>query len=59
MAEFECKVAILLELWTSHSNIKEWHEFFDYNDIALPLAFMIEQKMMEANEVGIRYIEQT
>lgn len=59
MTEFENRVAILAELWTSYRNIKEWQDFFDYNDIALPLAFMIDQKIVEANEVGIRYIDET
>lgn len=57
--EFDNKIVILSDLWTTYKNKREWQDFFDYNDIGLPLAFMIDQKIVEANEVGIRYIDET
>lgn len=59
MTDFETRCFILAELWTDHRNNNKFSDFFDYNDIALPLAFMIDQKIVEANEVGIRYIDET
>lgn len=34
-------------------------DFFEYNDLGLPLAFMIEQKIVESTPVAQVYIEET
>lgn len=57
--EYENKVSVLSELFTSYKNNTEWSDFFDYNDIGLPLAFMVSEKIVQVDEIGIRYIEET
>ena len=34
-------------------------DFFEYNDLGLPLAFMIEQKIVESTPIAQVYIEET
>lgn len=59
MTEFENKVAILSELWQEYKGDSSWSDFFDYNDIGLPMAFMLDEKLVKETEVGIRYINET
>jgi len=59
MTTFERKVAILAELWTDYSDDKNMADFFEYNDLGLPLAFMLEQKIVESTPVAQVYIEET
>ena len=59
MTEFDTKVAILSELWTNYKDDKDMQNFFEYNDIGLPLSFMIEQNIVDVKEVGVRYINET
>ena len=55
----ENKISILSELWQQYKNEPAWLDFFDYNDIGLPMAFMLEEKIVKETEVGIRYIDET
>ena len=56
---YDTKYAILSDLWTNYKHYKEMADFFAYNDLALPLAFMIEQKIVESTPVAQVYIEET
>ena len=56
---YNTKYAILSELWTNYKDDKEMADFFEYNDLGLPLAFMIEQKVVESTPVAQVYIEET
>lgn len=55
----EQKIFILSELWQQYKGDSEWSDFFDYNDIGLPMAFMLDEKLVKETEVGIRYINET
>ena len=56
---YDIKYAILSDLWTQYKTDKEFADFFEYNDLGLPLAFMIEQKIVESTPVAQVYIEET
>jgi hypothetical protein len=56
---YNTKYAILSDLWTNYKDDKEMADFFAYNDLGLPLAFMIEQKIVESTPVAQVYIEET
>ena len=56
---YDIKYAILSDLWTNYKDDKEMADFFAYNDLGLPLAFMIEQKIVESTPVAQVYIEET
>lgn len=55
----ENKISILSELWQQYKNEPKWSDFFDYNDIGLPMSFMLEEAIVKETEVGIRYINET
>ena len=56
---YDTKYAILSELWTNYKDDKQFRDFFEYNDLGLPLAFMIDQKIVESTPVAQVYIEET
>ena len=39
MTSFENKAHILGQLWINFKTEDEWSDFFEYNDMGLPLAF--------------------
>lgn len=57
--EFDNKCYILSELWQTYRDNLQWKDFFEYNDIALPLSFLIVENLVEVKETGVRFIEET
>lgn len=49
MAEtsFENKVGILSYLWMNYRDNEDWTDFIEYNDLGLPLAYMLENQVVE------------
>ena len=56
---YDIKYAILSDLWTGYKEEDDFADFVAYNDLGLPLAFMIEQKIVESTPVAQVYIEET
>ena len=56
---YNTKYAILSELWTQYKTDKDMADFFEYNDLGLPLAFMIEQKIVNKTPLAEVYINET
>ena len=50
---------ILADLWTKFKDDRDLVDFFSYNDLGLPLAFMIEQKIVKSTPKAKVYIEET
>jgi len=44
--EFESKCDILSELWLNYREEHDFYDFVKYNDIGLPLAFMISEEIV-------------
>lgn len=59
MIEFSQKCEMLAELWNSYKTDKKFEDFFEYNDLGLPLAFMIEQKIVDKTPLAEVYINET
>jgi hypothetical protein len=63
--DFSNKTAILGDLWLYYrEDIKgneAWEDFFKYNDVALPLAYVISMGYVTINEDsdGVMYIDET
>ena len=56
---FSNKCNILSELWIKYRNEEKLADFFDYNDISLPLAFMISEGVITERNVIIEgFIEE-
>jgi hypothetical protein len=56
---YNIKYAILSDLWTQYKTDKNMADFFEYNDLGLPLSFAIEQKIVESTPIAQVYIEET
>lgn len=56
---FENKCEILAELWTDYRNANEFVDFFEYNDLGLPLAFATAKQLVKPNKVARDLIEET
>ena len=47
-------------MWrNNHKEDKEFIDFISYNDLGLPLAFLIDSEIVTATEIAIKYIEET
>ena len=60
MVEFANKCGILGELWINYKDDKQFGDFVEYNDLGLPLAYMIAEGLVkEITPLGEQYIEET
>jgi hypothetical protein len=59
MTDFNTKCDILSDFWLEYKHNKEYADFFDYNDIGLPLAFALSQKIVEVSVLSETYINET
>jgi hypothetical protein len=46
---FDNKALILGQLWVNNKEEDEWNEFFEYNDLGLPLAFAYDMRNLLAH----------
>ena len=46
--QYKIKHKILANLWTNYKDDHDMADFFAFNDLGLPLAFMIEQKIVKS-----------
>ena len=60
MAEtsFENNVGILSYLWMNYRDHEYWKDFIEYNDLGLPLAYMLENQVVELTAVDEDYDEE-
>ena len=59
MTEYSIKCEILSEFYEGFRTDPKFSDFFEYNDLGLPLAFMIEAKIVESTPVAESYINET
>jgi hypothetical protein len=50
---------ILGDLWLNYKYDEEFEDFIGYNDLGLPLAYMISEDISKPNELGVKYVEET
>jgi hypothetical protein len=56
---FDNKCAILSDLWLNYKDNEELQDFVEYNDLGLPLAYLIHTNLVTVNESGISYVDET
>jgi hypothetical protein len=56
---FEHKAAILADLWLNYRNDEDFVDFVEYNDLGLPLAYAVDNGIVESTDVAARFIEET
>lgn len=60
MAGYIDKCTVLAELWINYREDKDFAEFIDYNDIGLPMAYMLAEGLVsEVTETGQIYINES
>jgi hypothetical protein len=53
------QAAILADLWLNYRQDEEFLDFVEYNDIGLPLAYMIANNIVQTNAMADKFIEET
>jgi hypothetical protein len=56
---FENKCNILSDLWLDYRSEPDFKDFVSYNDLGLPLGFLISEKVVTPNPRAIDMIEET
>lgn len=59
VTSFERRCAILGELWFSYREDEEFTDFIEYNDVGLPLAYLVNEGLATSTETGDNYINET
>lgn len=57
--DFSSKSAILAELWMNFRDDANLQDFFEYNDLGLPLAYVINTELAMPTEAGKIYVNET
>jgi len=57
--DFSDKVAILADLWINYRDDENFVDFIEYNDLGLPLAYLINTDLATLTDEGIKYIDET
>jgi len=56
---FQNKVTILAELWMNYRDDDELKDFIEYNDIGLPLAYLLMNEIVLPSDESAIYINET
>jgi len=56
---FDVRCRILSELWIEYRGDKELEDFFSYNDMGLPAAYLVESELAEPSQQLIDLINET
>jgi hypothetical protein len=56
---FDNKVSILSELWMNYRMDEGFKDFIEYNDLGLPLAYIILNELADNNDKTVMYIDET
>jgi hypothetical protein len=59
MTNFETQCEILSDLWLNYRDNEQLEDFVEYNDLGLPLAYLIHADLAKATEDGIPFVEET
>jgi hypothetical protein len=56
---FDIKCEILSDLWMDHRNQEDFEDFISYNDLGLPLSFLVNEELVTPSEMAKKMIEET
>lgn len=56
---FSNKCEILSDLWLNYREDENFTDFVEYNDLGLPLAYLVFAKIAEVQDYGAKFIEET
>ena len=55
----ENKLTILADLWLNYRNDEEFKDFVEYNDLGLPIAYMLAYNIVALTESAKNFIDET
>lgn len=56
---FDVKASILAEIWMEYRFEKEFKDFVSYNDIGLPLAFLVSENLVDPSPLAKSMLEES
>jgi hypothetical protein len=56
---FAIRCNILAELWMDYRQQEDLQDFIQYNDLGLPLGFLVSEELVTANDKAITMINET
>lgn len=59
MTPFDTICNILADLWMNYKYDDEFEDFIQYNDLGLPLSYLISEEIAKPNDLGVKYVEET
>ena len=59
MTDFSNVCDILGELYANYKDDKEFSDFIEFNDLGLPLAYMVRENLAVTSDDGAKYIVET
>lgn len=56
---FEDRCSILAELWMNYRNDQNFTDFISYNDLGLPLAYLLDNEIVKSTALSVKFINET
>ena len=56
---FEDRCSILAELWMNYRNDQNFEDFISYNDLGLPLAYLLDNEIVKSTPLSLKFINET
>lgn len=56
---FSNKALILADLWLNFRNDEEFRDFSEYNDLGLPLSYMIANDIVKSTPIAEKFVNET
>ena len=56
---FEARCSILSELWIEYRDQEDFKDFIDYNDLGLPLAFLLDEGIVKNTDKSMLMVNET
>jgi hypothetical protein len=59
MTDIESKCRILGKLWMDYRDDSEFVDFIEYNDLGLPMAYLVDSDLLKMTNKGEIFVEET
>ena len=56
---FDDKCNILADLWMNYRYDEQFEDFIEYNDLGLPLSYLLSEGIVKASETATAFIDET
>lgn len=53
------RLEILADLWLNYKGDPEFQDFFEYNDLGLPLSYILVNEIAKSTAIAERYVNET